>query len=83
MVPPFLTLLFLAFSLWIGTRATRPRTAFPLVGAVWAGIMVVNFIVADVADDDDVGTFVFSAFVVLLLGVGLWWLGRWIVTRRS
>ncbi len=82
MVPPILTLLLLAFALLLGFRMAEPRAALPALGVAWLVVMIVNFLVAGVADDDDVGAFVGSALVVLLLCIGLWRLGRRLEQRR-
>jgi len=48
----------------------------------WVVVMLVNFVVAGVADDDDIGAFVGSALVVLLLCIVPWRLGAWFKHRR-
>ena len=83
MVPPILTLLLLVFAFALGARVEQPRTALLTLAAAWLGVMVVNFVVADVGDEDDVGAFVLSAFVVLALAYGLWKLGGWLARRRK
>ena len=83
MLPPILTLLLLVFAFALGARVDQPRTALPTLAAAWLGVMVVNFVVADVGDADDVGAFVLSAFVILLLAYGLWRLGGWLARRRK
>ncbi len=82
MIPPILTLILLAFAVLLGVRVAELRSALPVLLIAWVVVMVVNFVVADVADDDDIGAFVGSAFVVLLLCVALWRLGAWFTHRR-
>ncbi len=82
MIPPILTLLLLAFAVLVGVRVAELRSALPVLLMAWVVVMGVNFVVADVADDDDIGAFVGSAFVVLLLCVALWRLGAWLAHRR-
>ncbi len=82
MLPPILTLIFLAFAVLLGVRVPELRSALPVLLIGWGVVMVVNFVVADVANDDDIGAFVGSAFVVLLLCVALWRLGAWFAHRR-
>ena len=82
MIPPILTLLLLAFAVLLGARVAELRSALPVLLMAWAVVMVVNFLVAGVADDDDVAAFLGSALIVLLLGVALWRLGAWVKQRR-
>lgn len=82
MVPPVLTLLLLVFAVLLGARMTELRSALPLLVIAWAVVMIVNFLVAGVADDDDIGAFVASAVVVLVVCVGLFRLGAWLKQRR-
>ncbi len=77
MIPPILTLLLLAFAVLLGVRVGKLRSALPMLLIAWVVVMVVNFVVAGVADDDDIGAFVGSAFIVLLLCIALWRLGVW------
>ncbi len=83
MLPPILTLVLLVFAVALGTRVRKPGGALPMLVVVWAVVMIVNFVVAGVADDGDVGAFVVSAGVVLILCAGLWRLGDWLAHRRS
>ncbi len=83
MIPPILTLILLAFAVLLGVRVAELRSALPVLLIAWVVVMVVNFVVADVADDDDIGAFVGSAFVVLLLCVALWRLGAWFAHCRG
>ncbi len=76
MVPPILTLLLLLSAILLGTRVPSLLAALPLLVLAWALVMVVNFVVAGVADDGDVAAFVGSSLVVLLLCVGLWKVGE-------
>ena len=82
MIPAVLTLLLLGFAAFLGVRVAGLRSALPALLIAWAVVMIVNFLVADVADDDDIGAFIGSAFVVLLLCVALWRLGAWFTHRR-
>lgn len=82
MIPPILTLLLLAFAVLLGVRVAELRSALPMLLIAWVVVMVANFVVAGVADDDDVGAFVGSAFIVLLLCIALWRLGAWFKHRR-
>ncbi len=82
MIPPILTLLLLGFGVLLGVRLAELRSALPVLLIAWVVVTVVNFVVADVADDDDIGAFVGSAFVVLLLCLALWRLGAWLTQRR-
>ena len=82
MIPPLLTVLLLVFAVLLGVRVAELRSALPVLLVAWVVVIVVNFIVADVADDDDIGAFVGSAFVVLLLCVALWRLGARFKHRR-
>ena len=77
-LPPILTLLLLVFAFVLGVRVEQPRTALPALAVVWLSVMAANFVIAGVGDDDDVGAFILSAFVILLLAYGLWRLGRWL-----
>lgn len=81
-LPPILTLILLVFAFLLGLRG-QSRSALPVIAATWLGVMVINFFVADVGDDDDVGAFFFSALVLLLLAYLLWRLGAWLRRRRA
>ncbi len=81
-LPPILTLLLLAFAVLRGVRVAGLRSVLPMLLIAWVVVMVVNFVVAGVADDDDIGAFVGSAFIVLLLCIALWRLGAWFNHRR-
>lgn len=83
MLPPILTLVLLVFAFAFGLREPQSRTALPTIAVAWLVVTLINFIVADVADDDDVGAFLFSALVVLLLAYLLWRLGSWLRHRRA
>lgn len=82
MIPPILTLLLLALAVLLGVRVAELRSALPVLLIAWVVVMVVNFVVAGVADDDDIGAFVGSALVVLSLCIALWRLGAWFKHRR-
>jgi hypothetical protein len=77
-LPPILTLLLLAFAFGVGYRDLPQHRTLKVLVVAWALVMVTNFVVADVADDDDIGAFIFSALLVLVLCYGLSRLGgRW------
>ena len=81
---PILTLLLLVFAFACSAHVSiSQESALPTLAAAWLGVMVVNFVIADVGDADDVGAFVLSAFVILLLAYGLWRLGGWLARRRK
>lgn len=83
MLPPILTLILLVFAFGLGLRGPHARSALPLLAATWLAVMVINFFVAGVADDDDVGAFFFSGLVALLLTYALWRLGAWLQRRNA
>jgi O-antigen/teichoic acid export membrane protein len=82
MVPPFLTLLF-AQAVALGVRRWGLQRVLPTLVAAWLFAMITSFVVAGVADDDDVGAFVASAVVLLALGLALWRFGLWLGNRRT
>ena len=82
LVPPLLTLALLVGSVVFGARVSHWRAAVPVVVIAWGAVMLANFVVAGVGDDDDIGAFVASAFIILLLCVGLVRLGAWLGRRR-
>ncbi len=83
MLPPVLTLLQLGLAVALGLWRWNLRRALPALVMAWAAVMTTSFVVAGVADDGDVGTFIGSAVVILALSLLLWKLGMWFALRRT
>ncbi len=78
---PILTLALLVLAFVLGYLLPPLRRAALVVAVAWAVLMPSLFIGVGVADDGDVGAFIFAAAVVLVLSLALVWLGARL--RRS
>ncbi len=73
----------LVLTVVLGVLGWELRRVLPALIGAWLFASIISFIVAGVADDGDIGAFVGSAVVLLVLAVLLWRLGVWLAGRRT